>query len=65
MWLVFELARAAEQLVQVVTDMLFSPNQAYSWSEVSNLLGGVEWKIGPLLISKRPKTLEELLTLVK
>lgn len=57
--------KKAEQLVETVTDILFSRNLAFVWSGISDSLGGVEWKFGPLLISNRPKTLEELLTLVK
>jgi len=57
--------KKAEQLVQVVTDLLFSPNLAYTWAGISDTLGMIEWKLGPLLIGNRPKTLEELLTLVK
>lgn len=57
--------KKAEQLVETVTNMLFSPNLAFMWSEMNDYLGGLEWKWGPLLVSNRPKTLEELITLVK
>lgn len=57
--------KKAEQLAEKVTDMLFSRNLQFTWSEASDNLGMVEYKFGPLLIGNRPKTLEELLTLVK
>lgn len=55
--------KKADQQVEKVTDMLFSRNLAFLWSEMNDNLGKIEWNFRPLLINNRPKTLEELVFL--
>jgi DNA-binding MarR family transcriptional regulator len=57
--------KKAEQQVKIVTDLLFSPNLDEMWSHVDDSLAQTEYEFGSLLVEHRPKTLEEVITLVK
>lgn len=56
--------KKADRLVRQVADLLFSRNLPL-WTTLNDYLSMVEWQFGPLLSRHRPKTLEELITLVE